>query len=140
VSRLVDMGVEPFLLASCLRGAMAQRLIRRLCQHCRRETRADASRLGALGEDLAAEVAGKCVWEPVGCPQCLEGYSGRMGVFELLQVDGPLRDAIRRGSAGLSELRSLAVAAGMRPLVADAVDRVLEGDTSLDEALNVAAA
>jgi len=140
VSRLVDMGVEPYLLASCLRGAMAQRLVRQLCPHCRREASADAGRVQELGDDLAAAVAGKRIWEPVGCDRCLEGYSGRMGVFELLQINGPLRDAIRRGSAGLDELRSLAVAAGMRPLVADAVDRLLAGDTSLDEALNVAAA
>jgi general secretion pathway protein E len=140
VSRLVDMGVEPFLLASCMRGAMAQRLVRRLCPHCRREVSAEAARLGALGEELAAALAGKRVWEPVGCAHCLEGYSGRMGVFELLQINEALRAAIRRGSAGLEELRALAIAAGMRPLVADAVDRVLAGDTSLDEALNVAAA
>ncbi len=140
VSRLVDMGVEPYLLASCLRGAMAQRLVRRLCPHCRREVTADPVRIGELGEALAAVVAGQPVYEPVGCERCLEGYSGRVGAFELLRIDGALRDAIRRGSAGLDELRALAVAAGMRPLVADVVDRLLAGDTSLDEALNVAAA
>ncbi len=140
VSRLLDMGVEPYLLASCLRGAMAQRLVRRLCSHCRREVTADPARMGELGGELVDALTGKRVWEPVGCEHCLEGYSGRMGVFELLQVDGALRDAIRRGSQGLDELQSLAVTAGMRPLVADAVDRVLAGDISLDEALNVAAA
>jgi general secretion pathway protein E len=140
ISRLVDMGVEPYLLASCLRGAMAQRLVRRLCPHCRRETSVDEKRARELGVELAAAVAGKPVCEPVACDQCLEGYSGRVGVFELLQVNGDLRDAIRRGSAGLNEMRALAMAAGMRPLVADAVDRVLAGETSLDEALNVASA
>ena len=140
VSRLVDMGVEPYLLASCLRGAMAQRLVRRLCPHCRRECVATAEAVAELGDALAALVTGKPLWEPVGCARCLEGYSGRMGVFELVQINAALRDAIRRGSSGLGELKQLAVAAGMRPLAADTVDRMLAGETSLEEALNVAAA
>ncbi|NQU40471.1 MAG: type II/IV secretion system protein [Lentisphaerae bacterium] len=140
VSRLIDMGVEPYLLASSLRGALAQRLIRRLCPHCRREAVAPSSQLAELGDELAARAAGQPVWEPVGCERCLEGYSGRMGVFELVRVDMALREAIRRGSSGSDELRALAVTAGMRPMVADAVDRLLEGATSLGEVLNVAAA
>ena len=134
------MGVEPYLLASCLRGAMAQRLVRRLCPHCRRECVATADAVAELGDALAALVTGKPLWEPVGCARCLEGYSGRMGVFELVQINAALRDAIRRGSSGLGELTQLAVAAGMRPLAADTVDRMLAGETSLEEALNVAAA
>jgi general secretion pathway protein E len=140
VSRLVDLGVEPYLLASCLRGAMAQRLVRRLCPHCRREASAISARVKELGPELAAAVHAARTWEAAGCDRCLEGYSGRMGVFELLKVNAAVRDAIRRGSSGLSELRALAEAAGMRPLVADAVDRMLSGETSLDEVLNVAAA
>lgn len=140
IARLVDMGVEPYLLASCMRGAVAQRLVRRLCRHCRRETTADPDRAAELGAALAGEVAAQRIWEPMGCERCLEGYSGRMGVFELLQVGGALRDAIRHGGTALSELRALAHTGGMRPLAADAVRRVLAGDTSLDEALTVAAA
>ena len=140
VSRLVDMGVEPYLLASCLRGALAQRLVRRLCLHCRREGTATAAQLEELGAEGAAVVAGKRLWEPVGCDHCLEGYSGRMGTFELVKVNAALRDAIRRGTAGSDELRALAVAAGMQPMVTDVIDRMLDGETSLDEVMNVAAA
>ena len=137
VSRLVDMGVEAYLLASCLRGVLAQRLVRCLCTACRREVTVESG-LARLPGTCAARVAGRAVWEPVGCEACLEGYRGRMGVFELALIDGAMREAIRSGGAGVESLRPLARQGGMRDLLDDAVDKLLAGRTSLDEVLAVA--
>jgi len=136
ILRLLDMGVEPYLLASCLKGVIAQRLIRQLCPDCREETDIsdkDAEMLGTLSEQQ-----GKTVWRPKGCPNCLEGFSGRMGLFELMLVDAEMQKSIRSGSATADELRSLAGRSGMTGLQADGVEKVLKGITSLAEVVNAA--
>ena len=129
IGRLLDMGVEPFLLASCLRGVLAQRLVRTLCPHCRKSMHADASVLKDFGA-YAGVLAGSEVWEPVGCEKCLEGYRGRTGVFELLTVDQDLRSLIRRGFEGRAEH---VLPADHRSLVDDAIVKMREGRTSLSE-------
>ncbi len=97
VTRLIDMGVEPFLLSSSLLGVLAQRLVRKLCVHCRR--RDDDGR-----------------WHPVGCERCLHtGYQGRTGVYELMSVDDKLRALIHNRVAE-GELFTAATALGMRPM------------------------
>src|SRR5690606_2233983 len=97
VTRLVDMGVEPFLLASTLRGALAQRLVRKLCPHCK-VSRAD----------------GTATWNPGGCVSCGHtGYSGRTGVHELFVLDDTLRDMIH-ADEGEQALRRAAQQSGMR--------------------------
>jgi len=119
VTRLVDMGVEPFLLASSLLAVMAQRLVRRLCPDCRQPT----------GE------AGR--YKPVGCPLCAaSGYRGRMGLYELLSVDEALQRLIHAGAAE-QQMRQHAVQHGMRSLRDDGMLRVDGGDTSLEEVLRV---
>ena len=140
VSNLYNYGIPGFLVANSVAGVAAQRLVRKICPHCKQSYKPDKDLIKQMALPIR-DTGGLKFSRGKGCQQCYHtGYYGRMGVFELMQIDLALREAIRRGTTGLGELRSLAVAAGMRPLVADAVDRMLSGDTSLDEALNVAAA
>jgi general secretion pathway protein E len=118
VTRLIDMGVEPYLLSSSLLGVLAQRLVRKLCMHCRR--RDDAGR-----------------WHPVGCERCAQtGYKGRTGVYELMTVDDKLRSLIHNRAAE-SQVFVAAEAQGMRPMREDGQRLVDEGITSLEEVLRV---
>lgn len=128
--RIIDMGVEPYLVAEATRGALAQRLVRRLCVHCRRETR--------LIDPPAPlrQLAGRSVWEAVGCPQCREGYRGRVGLYELLLVNDPLREAMRRQASAV-EVRQLAREQGFADLWADAADKISAGLTSVAEVSTV---
>jgi general secretion pathway protein E len=132
ILRLVDMGVEPFLLASCLRGVLAQRLVRKLCPACRREVVPALEELKFLGAH-AEGMAGWRLWTPAGCAACLEGFKGRIGLFELMTIDRELQEMIRGGRVGGEALRAHAAAAGMRSLLADGVAKLLDGATSLDE-------
>ena len=118
VTRLIDMGVEPYLLSSSLLGVLAQRLVRKLCMHCRR--RDDAGR-----------------WHPVGCEHCAQtGYKGRTGVYELMTVDDKLRSLVHNRAAE-SQIFVSAEAQGMRPMREDGQRLVDEGITSLEEVLRV---
>ncbi len=119
VTRLIDMGVEPFLLASSLLGVLAQRLVRQLCPHCRRPA--------SDGPGFVAD----------GCSACNQtGYRGRTGVFELLEADDAIRAAVHERAAE-AELRRLAGLAGMRSMREDGMRWVDDGQTSLAELLRV---
>jgi general secretion pathway protein E len=132
ITRLVDMGIEPFLLASSLIGVLAQRLYRKLCLHCREAYVPDAAERNQLGLG-----AGERLYRPVGCTQCnFTGYRGRAGVHELLMVDEPLRRLIHEG-APEARLRDHATAAGMVSLRQDGLDRVRSGCTTWEEILRV---
>lgn len=127
ITRLVDMGIEPFLLSSSLLGVLAQRLVRRLCPHCKREEVIE----GVDG------VATQRVWHPVGCDKCgNSGYQGRMGVYELLTVDDEARTMIHR-QAPESEIKQAALARGMHTMRGDAQRWIDSGATSLEEVLRV---
>jgi general secretion pathway protein E len=118
ITRLIDMGIEPFLLSSSLLGVLAQRLVRCLCTECRRQD--------ALGQ-----------WQAVGCAACGNtGYRGRTGIYELLEVDDPLREAIHAAS-GEHVLRGLATARGFRTLREDGERLVAAGITSAAELARV---
>jgi general secretion pathway protein E len=118
VTRLVDMGVEPFLLSSSLLGVLAQRLVRRLCPHCKRQDAAGA-------------------WHAVGCVQCSHtGYLGRTGVYELLTIDDNMRSLIHNG-ANDTDIRRTAERAGMVPMRTDAQRWVGTGVTTQEEVLRV---
>lgn len=133
--RLVDMGVPAYLLADALRGVLAQRLVRRLCPYCRAEavlTEADLAPWGAAARGLA----GRHHFQARGCDRCREGYSGRVGVFELIALTPEVAEAIRTG-ARPEPLRAAAMAAGFPTLVEDGLARVLEGVTSLAELARV---
>ncbi len=136
VIRLVDMGVEPFLISSCLEGVLAQRLVRQLCSKCSRKVKAtaeDAARLGRLG----AQLEGKTVREANGCDDCLEGYSGRLGIFELFRVGEDVRELMRKRDIDSGALQSAALKSGMISLGADGVAKILAGKTSISEVLDV---
>ncbi|WP_443081404.1 type II secretion system ATPase GspE [Thiohalorhabdus sp.] len=134
INRLVDMGVEPYLVASSMLGAMAQRLVRRLCPDCRQEHEPDPGERELLG---LAPGEGTVVYKPVGCNQCDgSGYRGRTGIYELMVVDDHLRQLIHDGG-GEQALRQGARAGGMQSLRESGIQRVLEGITSLEEVLRV---
>ncbi len=139
ITRMRDMGVEPFLLASTLRGVVAQRLVRRLCPHCKREGEIDP----ALGAILGIK-PGRAVYEPVGCKQCGEtGYSGRIGVYAAVRIDETIRRMIHENAdeERIADYAFGKTAEGKRrgTRLARAAKRlVLEGVTSAAEAARVA--
>ncbi|MDD4870539.1 MAG: GspE/PulE family protein [Kiritimatiellae bacterium] len=137
VLRLVDMGVEPYLLASCLRGILAQRLVRNLCRECRKTAVVQEREIVSFGLS-GKNMAGRQVWVPAGCSSCLEGYRGRSGIFELMVLDREMQDIVRTGNAGIDELRNLAEKRGMINLRDDGLKKVLAGITSLTEVMSVA--
>ncbi len=131
VTRLRDMGVEPFLLASTLRLIVAQRLVRRLCAVCRREEAADAASARLLG--VAPETR---VWRAVGCAACNHtGHQGRVGVYEMIRVDDRVRRLIS-AEAGEDAIAAVAFETGA-DLASRARSLVLAGTTSLEEAVRV---
>ena len=133
VTRLVDMGVEPFLLASSLIGVVAQRLVRRLCLECRKPYAADAAQLRALG--LAP--SGGTLYSAQGCSACKgSGYRGRTGIYELLTVDDDFRRLIH-DRASEQTLREHALSRGMRPLRDDGMRWAGQGVISLEEVVRV---
>jgi general secretion pathway protein E len=133
VTRLVDMGVEPFLLASSLIGVGAQRLVRKLCTGCRVALAAEPVRLRAAALTPPAEV----VYAANGCPQCAEsGYRGRTGIYELLKLDDDLRRLIH-DRASEQTLRDHLARRGMHTLRDDGMRWVRDGVTSLQEVVRV---
>lgn len=131
IPRLIDMGVEPYLLSSTLRAVMAQRLLRRICPSCRGDrVPLPAHRLAALGLRCDAPVLG-C--EAEGCERCAgSGHAGRIAVTEFLSVDEALRIEIARGSDA-ARLEAVARGSGMRTLVENAADLLAAGASSLSE-------
>ena len=135
LTRLLDLGVAAYLVASTVDAVLAQRLLRRICPHCRVETVPDRAAETRL--DLDALGLRK-IWKGAGCDQCRgTGYLGRIGIYELLVMDNELRVEVqqRRGS---EELRQMAIDKGMRTLLNDGLRLVREGTTTLTEVLRVA--
>jgi len=133
VTRLVDMGVEPFLLASSLIGVGAQRLVRKLCVECRKPAVADAAQLHVMG----IAPAGGIIYSAQGCSACNNsGYRGRTGIYELLMVDDDFR-RLTHTRAAEQELREYAAARGMRSLRDDGMRWVAQGVVSLEEVVRV---
>lgn len=125
VTRLIDMGIEPFLLSSSLLGVLAQRLVRKLCPHCKEP------------DPTASPNAKNRTYRAVGCPQCSNsGYVGRTGIYELLSVDDNLRRLVHN-NAGDGDIRKTAETSGMVPMRADAMRWVSAGVTSQEEVLRV---
>ena len=135
VVRLKDMGVEPYLITSTVTGVMGQRLVRRLCPHCKREVDLPESVRESSGLARIAPAA-RC-YEPVGCEKCSHtGYRGRLAIHELLLMDNELRQHVLDGMDA-SGLHDAAKARGMRTLYEDGLRLVGEGVTTLDEVLRV---
>jgi type IV pilus assembly protein PilB len=135
VTRLTDMGVEPYLVAAALRLAVAQRLLRRLCVHCRIPR--PLTELEAISINRP-ELAGRIIHDPSGCIYCGgKGYSGRIGLYELLELREEWARAVAEGE-GESDLVVKMRDSGVKSLLDDAVDKLLGGITSVYEVLQIA--
>jgi type IV pilus assembly protein PilB len=134
ITRLIDMGIEPFLITSTLEAAMGQRLVRTICPHCRTAYAPEKDVLDRLG--LRPEsVAGRPFYFGAGCKQCNEtGYRGRCGIFEYLRITDPVRDLINQRKPTLV-IRDKAVEMGMRTLRDDGIRCILDGYTTVEEIL-----
>ena len=131
ISRLLEMGVQDYLLASSLLGVLAQRLVRRLCMNCRQEIPFEGPKLEDWDEPPDH------LWAPAGCEACSgTGYTGRIGIFELLQVT-PAVSKLVVEHADAGSLRALALSQGLRILKKDGWDKAREGVTTLEEVLRV---
>ncbi len=134
VTRLMDMGVEPYLVASSLLGVMAQRLVRKLCVDCRLEHSADEGEKQLLGRENDDQVM---IFYPQGCEHCAyTGYKGRTGIYEFMLINEQIQHLIH-DFEGESSLRKAARQNGMKSLREDGVIKVLSGITSLEEVLRV---
>lgn len=134
ITRLADMGIEPYLIADSTIGVIAQRLVRRLCPECKRKKKADAEELELLMLEPDADVT---IYEPCGCPKCDgTGFKGRIGVYEIMEVTQPLKSIIsKKGSA--EDIKNKALEEGMNTLRMSATKYVLEGITSVQEMMRV---
>ncbi len=136
-TRLVDMGVEPYLVASSLIAILAQRLVRVLCKDCKTEIVPTQIELEKIGLSMSDLKKGDKIYKANGCPNCLEsGYTGRTGIYELMLVNDDIRAIITQNKEA-SELKRLAKKYGMKSLREDGADKVLKGITSIDEVLRV---
>ncbi len=135
ITRLTEMGIEPFLTASAVDCVVAQRLVRTLCRHCKQRAVLSVDALAAAGFQAAFDVE---AYEPVGCGRCGgSGYKGRNGLYEVMNVTEEIRTlTIERRSA--DEIMKAAQSAGMRPLRQDGFDKVKAGVTSIAEVARVA--
>lgn len=131
ISRLQDMGVEPFLLSTSLLAVMSQRLVRQLCPHCRQPRQADANTARQMAVPVGARL-----WQPKGCPECnFIGYRGRTGIHELLLIDDRVRAAIHRGENEITLIQQLGPA--WQTLRHAGRDKALAGITSWEEVMRV---
>ena len=138
VTRLIDLEAEPFLLSSTLVGVVAQRLLRRICPHCIRETTLTPEQIELLGINIDPRSDQRLpVKYGEGCIRCRNtGYLGRTGIFELLEIDGPMRKLISQG-AGSPEIRKAAIANDMMTLKNCAIRKMAEGVTTFEEVMTV---
>ena len=134
MTRLIDMGIEPYLVASSLEGVLAQRLVRTLCPHCREEDHSE--RVKAL-RDTMKWASDAVIYQAVGCRECRQtGYHGRRAVFEMMGVSYPIRQKILKNCSS-GELKELACKEGMRTLSQDGWRLVEMGITTPDEVMRV---
>jgi len=137
VTRLKDLGLEPYLIASTLRGVVAQRLVRKVCRHCRKSITIPADKIKGLGCAVEADPVRVAVGE--GCSSCRNtGHLGRIGIYEVFSVTETSRDLIHQERSE-EEVRRQALKDGMRPLRYDACSKLLAGITSVDEVLRLSA-
>ena len=134
ITRLADMGIEPYLIADSTIGVIAQRLVRRLCPECKRKKKADAEELELL---MLAPEEDVTIYEPCGCPKCDgTGFKGRIGVYEIMEVTQSLKTIIsKNGSA--EDIKNKALEEGMNTLRMCATRYVMEGITSVQEMMRV---
>ncbi len=133
ITRLTDMGLKPFLVASSIQAVLAQRLVRILCEHCKQPDSQPNARLLALSGLTATDLENQTLYKAVGCKRCANtGYRGRRGIYELMHMNAEIRE-LAFNRAPLSKIREVAVASGMRNLLGDGRLKALAGQTTLQE-------
>ena len=133
-TRLIDMGIEPFLVASSVVAVLAQRLLRRICPDCKRPYRASEDELGRLDLPPGSAVT---LYRGAGCAACSQtGYRGRIGIFELMVLDDDIRRLIG-GKADSTAIKQTAIAKGMVTLKQEGAERVIQGQTTLEEVMRI---
>ena len=136
VTRMIDMGIEPFLIASSLILVIAQRLVRKLCDKCRQEHQPDVERASRLGLS-PEEIQSITFYKGAGCDECLDtGYKGRIAIFEIMEVDDELAELIIK-RVDSSVIRDKAIEKGMTQLTIDGIRAIKAGKTTIDEVLSV---
>ena len=140
ITRLLDMGVKPFLVASAIQAVMAQRLIRMLCENCRERDPDPDSKILGLTDISEEEVASGNICRPVGCAKCGDiGFHGRKAIFEMMVMNTEIRE-LAFNRASIAEVRDAAVRGGMRTLLGDGKIKILRGDTTPGEVAKFAQA
>ena len=136
ITRLVDIGVEPFLISSAVVAVIAQRLVRVLCNECRKVVQPDLVILAGMGITGDA-VEGRSFYSPQGCDKCFHsGFKGRLGIFEIMEMNSPLKSLILQTYDG-NRIKEEAIKQGMITLRKDGLKKVLSGITTLEEVLRI---
>jgi len=137
ITRLIDMGIEPFLIASSVCMVVAQRLVRKLCPHCKKVYHPNVELLEKIGVS-AKEAKEIKFYEPVGCDECNQtGYRGRVAIFEIMEMTPAIAKlTMERSETGV--IREQALKDGMIPLIKDGLRRIKDGLTTIEEVLAVA--
>ncbi len=137
VTRLIDLGLEPFMVATSLVGVISIRLVRTLCPKCKSTYEVEAASLNRVGGTHHATDSTVTLYKGDGCPNCRgTGFTGRLGIFEVLEVTDSMRSLIARGAPD-NEIRTAAIDQGMVPIGQDGLSKVLDGRTTLDEVTRV---
>jgi type IV pilus assembly protein PilB len=136
ITRMIDMGVDPFMVASSTLLVSAQRLMRRLCEHCRESISVPHDRLRSLGITEEELAAGPTLFKAVGCPRCNQGYAGRFAILETLPIKEDVKRLIVEGRSSL-DIRNQALKAGMITLRRCALLNAMRGKSTIEEALRV---
>jgi general secretion pathway protein E len=137
VTRLLEMGIEDYLLTSTVSGVLSQRLVRKLCVHCREPYTPDAGLIKELKLETCAESSDITLYRPVGCDKCnATGYRGRQSILELLTMNDAMRKLVHERNSA-KQIEMAAIEDGMRTIYQDGCDKALAGITSIDEVLRV---
>ena len=132
--RLIDMGLEPFLISASLEAVLAQRLVRRICQTCCTAYEPSQEMVEVLGVD-PLEIADKDFFYGEGCPKCSQtGYRGRVGLFEMIKVSDSIRELINNRAPTLA-IKQKALEQGMRSLRDDGLRAIFDGNSTIEEVL-----
>ena len=142
ITRLIDMEIEPFLIASSVEMVIAQRLVRRLCQECAKPTiKSEREIIASLAllETIESEIKHKDkIMQSVGCPQCQNlGYRGRVGIFELMRMSDPIHNLVIQ-SASAPDIREVALVEGMSTLQGSGWNQIKRGLTTIEEVIRYA--
>ncbi|MGR3178836.1 MAG: GspE/PulE family protein [Candidatus Anammoxibacter sp.] len=136
IPRLTDMGIKPYLASASLRAIVAQRLVRRICEHCKEEIKDIEEELTAIGFTLPLKPEYK-FYKGAGCDKCSStGYTGRIGLYEILKVDHSYHDLIVNNT-GVKELEDFAITKGMCTMFKDGIDKALQGLTTLEQVFKI---